>query len=154
MASNAYSFADVLVAIKGPNGSFNLGVGAAPAEEGISISQVDDKNTMMIGADGFAMHSLHMSKGGAVTVRLLKTSPTNALLMDMYNSDSSSASLWGQNTILIRDAARGDEITCAGCAFKKVPDVSFGKDGNVYEWTWDAATIDYVLGTGTPSIVL
>lgn len=151
MASNAYSFADVLAAIRGPNGSITLGAGAAPAEEGITITQADDKNTMTAGADGFVMHSLHMAKNGMVTVRLLKTSPTNAQLMDMYNADTSSAAVWGQNTIVLRDVARGDEVVCSGCAFKKAPDLSYGKDGNVYEWSWDAAVIDYILGSGQPA---
>ena len=151
MASNSYSFADCLAAISGPNGSFPLGAGSAPAEEGITITQIDDKGSMAVGADGFAMHSLHMSKAGRLVVRLLKTSPTNALLMNMYNADSSSAAVWGRNTIVIRDPARGDEITCQGVAFQKAPDVTFAKDGNTHEWSFNCAQIDYVLGTGTPS---
>src|SRR6218665_1730303 len=124
MASNSYSFADCHAAISGPNGAFNLGSGSGAAEEGITISQIDDKGTMTIGADGFGMHSLHMGKAGRVTIRLLKTSFTNSLLMDMYNADTASAAVWGQNVIVIRDPARGDEITCQGVAFAKAPDVT------------------------------
>lgn len=151
MPSNSYSFADCLADIQGPNGSATLGAGAGPAEEGITITQLDDKGSMTIGADGSGMQSLHMSKAGRITLRLLKTSPTNAILMAMYNADSASAAVWGQNTIVIRDPTRGDEITCQWVAFQKVPDISFAKDGNVHEWTFNAVQIDYILGTGTPT---
>lgn len=149
--SNSYSFADCQAAISGPNGSFSLGAGAGAAEEGITIAQLDDKGSMQVGADGFAMHSLHMSRAGRLTLRVLKTSPVNALLSKMYNDDSSSAAVWGKNTIRISDPARGDEITCQGVAFQKLPDVSFAKDGNVHEWSFNCAQIDYILGTGTPA---
>lgn len=154
MASYAYSFLDIVAAIKGPNGSFSLGNGAGVAEEGISFTMVDAKNTMVIGADGQSMHSLHAGKGGTVTVRLLKTSPVNALLQDMYSADSASAANWGQNTLLVRDPSRGDVASGKSCAFQKFPDMSYAKDGNTVEWVWDSGEIDILLGTGTPAVVL
>jgi len=154
MASFAYSFLDIVAAIKGPNGSFSIGSGAGAAEEGITVAMIDAKNTMMIGADGQGMHSLHAGKGGTVTVRLLKTSPTNALLQDMYFADTASSATHGQNTIVIRDPARGDVISCKGCAFQKFPDMTYAKDGNVVEWMWDSAEVDQLLGTGTPAVVI
>lgn len=153
MASFAYSFLDIVAAIKGPNGSFSIGSGAGVAEEGITIAMADAKNTMMIGADGQGMHSLHAGKSGTVTVRLLKTSPTNALLQDMYVADTASSATHGQNTIVIRDPTRGDVISCKGCAFQKFPDMAYAKDGNIVEWMWDSAEIDQLLGTGTPAVV-
>lgn len=153
MASYAYSFLDIVAAIKGPNGSFSLGNGAGVADEGITITMTDDKNTMIPGADGQVMHSLHAAKTGTVTLRLLKTSPTNALLQDMYAADTSSSAVHGHNTIVVRDPSRGDVLSCQGCAFKKFPDMSYAKDGNIVEWMWDAAVVDQLLGTGTPAAV-
>jgi len=154
MASNSYSFADCQAAIKGPNGSFSIGNGAGAAEEGITITQNDDKGSLTMGADGSGMHSLHVSKAGMVTVRLLKTSPVNALLMDMYNADTASAAVYGQNTITLRDPARGDDIVCQNCGFRKAPDISFAKDGNIHEWSFNSPVIDYTLGVGTPAVVI
>jgi hypothetical protein len=152
MATQTYSFADCQAAIKGPNGSFGLSQGAAPSEEGITISDIDDKSTLTMGADGSGMHSLHMSKAGTVTIRLLKTSPVNAQLMDMYNADTSSAAVFGRNTITVRDPVRGDSITCAFCGFRKPPDLAWAKDGNTHEWVFNSAEIDRILGVGVPSI--
>lgn len=152
-SANTYSFLDVQAAIKGPNGSFPLGSGAGVAEEGITISYTDEKGSLIVGADGTGMHSLHAGRSGTVTVRLLKTSPTNALLMQMYNADTVSAANYGRSTILVRNPVTGDSWTCSYCGFRKVPDNVNAKDGGVHEWTWNVAYIEGILGTGTPAIV-
>ena len=140
-----YSFLDVTASITGPGGSFNLGFGAGAAEEGITITRPDDKNTMLIGADGTPMHSLHAGKPGMVSVRLLKTSPVNGQLSQMYALQTSSSTLHGQNVITVRNNATGEVTTCQQAAFKKFPDISYAKDGNSNEWTFDIGIIDGIL---------
>ncbi|WP_285199455.1 phage protein, partial [Klebsiella pneumoniae] len=103
-----YSFIDVVATLVGPTGNIDLGYGAGAAEEGITIEMAGDKNTMMIGADGEGMHSLHADKSGTITVRLLKTSPTNAKLMAMYDDQTLDSGLHGQNVITVRNAKSGD----------------------------------------------
>lgn len=144
--SGTYSFKDVTATIVGPGGSFNLGDGAAAAEEGITINRPDDVNTMLMGADGAAMHSLHAGKPGQITVRLLKTSPVNAQLSAMYALQTASSALHGNNVITIRNAATGDVITCQQCAFKRFPDINYAKDGGMNEWVWDSGRVDTQLG--------
>lgn len=153
MASQTYSFLSAQAELVGPNGRVSLGNGAGAAEEGITIAQTEDRDTMTIGADGSGMHSLHAGKSGQVTVRLLKTSPTNAILMAIANADFASPADHGQNTILIRDVQRGDAVACSFCAFRRVPDLSYAKVGNTVEWTFNSVSIDYILGTGTPAAV-
>jgi hypothetical protein len=141
-----YSFKDVVATISGPGGSFNLGDESGAAEEGITVNRPDDVNTMMMGADGSVMHSLHAGKPGLITARLLKTSPVNAQLAQMYALQTASSSLHGQNVITIRNAATGDVITAQQCAFKRFPDITYAKDGNANEWTWDSGRVDGLLG--------
>jgi len=141
-----YSFKDVSAQLTGPTGSANLGYGAAIAEEGISVDMLGDKNTMHIGADGSPMHSLHADKSGTVTIHTLKTSPLNAILQDMYDAQQLSATLWGQNVIVIRENQSGDISTAQFCAFKKKPNLKYAKAADVLEWVFDAGTIDTVLG--------
>jgi hypothetical protein len=144
-----YSFIDGAASIVGPGGSFSLGYGSGNAEEGISVAMVENKNTMAIGADGSVMHSLHAGNGGTVTLRFLKTSTTNQMLSIMYDLQRISSAVWGQNTIVISDPARGDQISCISCAFQRMPNVNYAKDGGVQEWMFDAGRIDVVLGDGT-----
>jgi hypothetical protein len=146
MASNTYSFLDVDASIIGPGGGFTLKGGNS--EEGITVSRPDDKNTMSVGADGQVMHSLHAGKPGLATVRLLKTSAINLQLSALYNLQTSSSTLHGQNTIVVRDNARGDIITCQQCAFKRHPDIKYAKAGDMNEWTFDVGIVDGFLGAG------
>lgn len=146
-----YAFQAVQCQISGPGLLASLGNGAAAADEGITFTMDEDKNTKTIGADGAGMNSLHAGKAGTVTVRLLKTSPQNAVLMDSYNMQTGSPALHGQNTVTLNDTFRGDVITAREVAFKKAPDLTYAKDGNVVEWAFDAVYIDMKLGTGQAS---
>jgi hypothetical protein len=142
----AYSFLNIVAAIAGPGAAFNLGAGAAVAEEGITIAPSEDKNTMIIGADGRGQHTLVASNGGLITMRFLKTSPTNGFLQLAYDIQSASSSLWGQNIISVADTARLELTTCQSCAFKKKPEIVYDKAGPMIEWTFDSLTINSVLG--------
>lgn len=144
--SQTYSFLEVQAAIIGPGGVINLGAGAGVSDEGISVDPTAELNTMLIGADGSGQHSLHADKSGRVVVRLLKTSPTNALLNAMLAFQRSSGATHGQNTITIVDSNRGDAITCQQVAFTKVPALNYGKEAGMIEWEFSAVKIDLGLG--------
>lgn len=145
--SNVYSFLEVNSTITGPGGSFSLANGAGLAEEGITIVANGEIGAMQIGADGFGQHSLHADKSGKVTVRVLKTSPVNKQLQAMYNFQTASASAYGQNTIVVNDASRGDVITCTQCGFAKATDLSYGKEAGFNTWEFNAIRIERTLGT-------
>lgn len=142
-----YSFMNVNASLVGPGAVLNLGYGAAVADEGISVQRAGDKNAMTIGADGEGMNSLRADKSGTITVRLLKTSPLNAQLMALYDAQSLSSTLWGQNVITVTQSGVGDIHTGRQCAFKKVPDMNYKKDGDIVEWVFDVVKLDSLLGT-------
>lgn len=143
---STYSFLDVAATLTGPGAVISLGADAGVAEEGITITPAGDTNTMTIGSDGSGQHSLHADKSGTVTVRLLKTSPTNKILAAAYAFQRASGANHGQNTIVITDTNRGDLISCRQCAFKKAPDLTYGKEAGFVEWSWDVVVIDRGLG--------
>jgi hypothetical protein len=143
----AYSFQDTVATLTGPTGSVNLAQGAGASDEGISFEMTGDKNTMVTGADGSVQHSLHAEKSGRVIVRLLKVSPQNAILQAMYDAQTASAALHGQNLIFCQQKSSGDATTARFCAFKKKPALAYQKEANIMEWEFDAGFIDSVLGT-------
>lgn len=143
-----YSFLNVNATLAGPGGIVNLGAGAAAAEEGIMIEAAEDKNVMTIGADGRGQHSLIASDACKVTVRLLKTSPVNALLMLMYNLQSASSALWGLNVLTVVDSGRNDLTTVQNVAFNKKPALNYAKEAGMNEWVFDGIKADTVLGAG------
>ena len=138
-----------MCSIVGPGGAFPLGQDAGVAEGGISVELASDKDTLVLGADGSPMHSLHAGQGGSITVRLLKVSSTNFLLSTLYAFQSSSSANWGLNTIVISDVSRGDVITCIQCAFKRQPANTYATDGNIIEWAFNAGAIFETLGAGS-----
>ncbi|HIU85201.1 MAG TPA: DUF3277 family protein [Candidatus Aphodousia gallistercoris] len=143
--SNTYSFQNVSATLTG-TGVINFGYGAGNAKEGISVSYNEDINTMYVGADGEVMHSLKANKSGTVTIRLMRTSPINAQLQLMYNAQTLSSSLHGNNVITIRDKGNNEICVCRSCAFKKAADRNYSEDGQIQEWTFDAGKIDYTTG--------
>lgn len=144
---HSYSFLDVQASIYGPGGNVSLaGDEAGVAEGGITIDPTGERSKMTIGADGSVMHSLVGDKSGKVTVKLLKTSSVNAMLQVMYNFQTSTGAQHGMNTIVIRDVARGDVITCQNCAFAKQPSLTYASDAGVMEWTFNVGAISSVLG--------
>lgn len=143
-----YSFLNINATIAGPGGIFNMAAGAAAAEEGITIEASEDKNVMTIGADGQGQHSLIASNAAKVTVRLLKTSPVNSQLMIMYDLQSASSAVWGQNVITIVDSGRNDLTLLQAVAFNKKPTITYAKEGGMMEWVFDAISANSVLGDG------
>lgn len=143
-----YSFLNCKATIAGPNGLFSIGDGAGVAEEGITLEMVEPKNTRTTGADGSWMHSLHAGKSGKITIRLMKNSPTNALLNAMYNADTSNPAAHGQNVINVTDILALDVGTGQGCAFAQHPTVTYSKEGPMLDWVFDVGQLDMLLGSG------
>lgn len=108
----------------------------------------EDKDTMQVGAGGAIMHSLNASDAGRITIRLLKTSPTNALMSAIYNFQKNNPGSWGQNQFRGADTARGDVVTATELAFVRQSPLAFAKDGNINEWVLQGRIFE-LLGTGS-----
>lgn len=143
-----YSFLNISCLMAGPGIVSNLASGAGAAEEGITVEPTTDKNVMTIGADGIGQHSLVADDSCKVTVRLLKTSPVNAILMAAYDAQSLSSALWGLNTFTLSDSARGDFTVVQQVAFKKKPQLTYAKEAGMMEWEFDGITAASILGSG------
>lgn len=144
-----YAFQKVNGTYLGPTGKIDLAQGAAVAEEGITIEAAGDKNTMTIGADGKGMHSMHADKSGKVTLRYLKTSPTNQKLQLAYDAQQLDPALWGKGVIQIGIADTGESTACLECAFKKKPTIEYKKEGEFIAWEFDTTQIETILGNFT-----
>ena len=152
-----YSFLDTSVSIVGPGvnvnieggtpGSEQIGSSAGAAKEGVTVAFDDPKDTKVVGADGAIMHSLHASQAGKFTVRLLKTSPINAVLSQAYAAQRGSAANWGQNVIVLTNNVLGDVAEGAQMAFEKFPDNEYAEDGNTLTWVF-TGLVDELLGPG------
>ncbi len=144
----AYSFLDMALSISGPSGSATVGGdNTGSSEEGFSIIFEEDRDVMTQGADGSVMHSLTAAKRGRVELHLLKTSPYNAVLSQIFASDSSAGSLnWAKNTMTARNAISGDTYQITGVAIRKFADNNYQTRGNILTWVFNASVIDPTLG--------
>lgn len=147
--SQSYSFLDVSAALVGPGANINLGSGAGTADEGLTLEMIDAKNTLTIGSDATPMNALHAGKGGRIRVTLLGTSPTNYLLTQAYNFQTSSGANHGQNTIVVTNLTLGDIFTLRQVAFNKLPSIKYGKDGAMREWMFDVGIVDMLMNASS-----
>lgn len=144
----AYSFKDITASLAGPGGTIVIGIGSGAADEGITVERSEDRNTMQTGADTHVTHSLHAANAGTVRLRLLKTSTTNGLLLNMLKLQLAVSALHGRNVISIQDTVRGDKVTCTEVSFAGEPALAFGKVAQVQEWTFHAGHVEATLDTG------
>jgi hypothetical protein len=149
--ATTYSFLDVVATLSAPTGSIDLGYGAGTAPEGITVEMLEDKDAMAVGSDGDVMHSLRASNAGRITVRLLKTSPTNNLLSIMYNAQRLVPSVWGNNIVSVRDILQGDTNVLSKAAFTRQGHITYAQDANMNEWSF-IGKLTQLLGSGIPDI--
>jgi Protein of unknown function (DUF3277) len=147
----AYSFENVIATISGPNGAFSL-TDNGVANEGITLTP-DERVTIQRGAAGDWMYTLHSAQGGRLAIRVLKNGALNGLLSTMFDSDSLSSATIGQNMISVHNPQVGDAWTLVGCAFSKMPTVTYGTEGPMLEWDGIAGIMHGVIGNGTPGII-
>lgn len=76
----------------------------------------------------------------------LNRSPKNKQLSLMYNAQSLSSALWGNNVLVIRNKVSGDIISCRSVAFQKQPDYNNPKVAGTVAWVFDCGKIDEILG--------
>lgn len=156
----AYSFLNVQATITGPGinalvtgttGAAAIGSSAGAAKEGISTAFDEDKIHVETGADGAIMTSLHAGMTGKITVRLLKTSPMNAVLNQAYNYQRQSSANTGINIIRVVDKVRGDVVRGVQMGFLKHPDNAWSEDGNTLDWVFQGIVRE-TLGIGIPDL--
>jgi hypothetical protein len=148
---SAYSFLNVQASIIGPGLNAQIGSSAGSAKEGISTEFDEDKGAIVTGADGSIMTTLRATQTGRCIVRLLKTSPYNAVLSSAYAFQRQSAANWGNNLIRIVDKARGDVATGRQMMFVRFPGITWAEDGNINEWTFQGI-LNELLGAGIPDV--
>ncbi len=142
---STYSFLDVHATYVGLRGVVDLGAGSGNSAEGITIERANDKATMTIGADGSGMHNLMGDKSGRITVRLLKTSPTNKLLAQIYNATTLNSNVYGNDTITVYNSKTGETHTATGVGLARFPTSNNATEGGIQEWVFNCLEIDSIL---------
>lgn len=142
---SVYSFLDVHATLASVAGIVDLGAGNGNSSEGITVERANDKATMTIGADGSGMHNLLGDKSGKITVRLLKTSPTNKRLSILYNAETLSSNVYGQGVLTVTNSHTGETHTATGVGLARFPTSNNANEGGIQEWVFNCLEIDSLL---------
>lgn len=123
MAANTFDFKATSVIADG-----NIIGGYADTDDAIKIEADEDEWEVTNGADGEAMRHAINANGGTVTLTLMYTSASNAILQSLLNGR-------GKFTLSIRDSRGGYEFLSETAFVARRPDVSLGKAPADIEWT-------------------
>lgn len=119
-------------------------IGGFADGEFISVERDEDTFTKVAGADGEVSRSKSNNKMGELTVTLLQTSASNAILSAFMLADELSNS--GVIPIFIKDALGTTTLFSAEGWVKKPPTVSYDKELTDREWTFDLSNVDIFVG--------
>jgi hypothetical protein len=64
----------------------------------------------------------------------------------MYQTQTTTSLLHGQNILVITQSVTGDVYTCQAVAFVKFPGNSYSKEQNTLSWEFNAGRIEPTLG--------
>lgn len=140
MTHSVYSFADVAAVISHPSvGKFTItgnGVGS------ITISNSNDETQHDTAADGSVMVSKIDTENGTVAIALQQTSEAHKWLKKWHAYlKIAPASEWVKTTIVVRNPAIGETITCTGVSPQKKADRAFQQTGQQVTWNLMAVSI-------------
>ncbi len=112
----------------------------------ISAEKNVDTFSLVVGAGGEATRVRSQNNSGKVTLTLLQTSETNALLAAMHEADRLLPAGAGVVPILIKDVFGTTVVGATKAWISKPPKVEFGKDTGTREWTIESNDIEIFAG--------
>lgn len=115
----------------------------------VKVQRDEDAYKKKTGANGDVARAKIRNKGGSVSITLLMTSSTNALLSAIHQLGEVIPPT-GQDVgaLQIQDLLGGTTCHAAVAWIKKVANVEFADDILAREWTFDCEAIDIVHGNG------
>ena len=110
----------------------------------VSAEKAGDAFAMKSGADGFVTRVAQNHPEGSITIKLMQSSPANAVLQTLYQADEAT----GQAAfpVTVKDLFGGDLVTTSQAWFRKIPNFSKGRDIGENEWVLDCADLTIIHG--------
>ena len=110
----------------------------------VTVARNEQAMTLQMGTDGEAARSKTNNKAGLITISLLQTSPSNAILQGFASADELSDS--GVFSVLIKDNS-GSSLYAAETAWvQKVPDSEFAREAGARDWILETDNLEVFIG--------
>lgn len=110
-------------------------------DEMITIEREGDAFTDVVGVDGEVSRSKLFDNRATVKLKLMQTSPNNALLTAMYLQDKLGDNGAGVGPFAVKDKGGTTLYTAEHCWISKPPDATFGNKATPREWTIRVASL-------------
>jgi hypothetical protein len=114
--------------------------------EFITTEQLADAFTDVVGSDGEVARSKSNDRRATVTIKLLQSSASNALLSAVHKSDLNTPNGAGVGTFLMQDLQGGTIVKSDQAWIVKYPDGSMDRSAKSREWQIRLATVDRAEG--------
>lgn len=98
----------------------------------VSVEQVDDVGSLLVGADGSALFSQFASRAAQITLRLQHTSPTHRQLINKWKQQRAGRMLAFPFTVTDTDSGEGGAAD--QCFVLQAPTDQKGKETEAREW--------------------
>jgi hypothetical protein len=103
-------------------------------DDAFVITQGAEKGSMLIGADGSGLFSISADKSATITIRLMHTSPTHALLMRKLKRQQAVGAVSAAFPVTKMDTGSGEGGSADKCFIQSAPVDQTGKNATVREW--------------------
>lgn len=114
--------------------------------EFITIEQMADQFTSVVGSDGEVARSKTNDRRVKVTLKLLQTSSTNAQLSAALNNDLNSPNGSGIGTCSVQDLNGASICSGSSAWITKMPDESYDRGAKSREWVIEIANGNRTVG--------
>lgn len=125
--SKSYNFSEVVLTIGG------FRIGGYDEDGGVEVSFTGDDASMSQGADGETTINQLPEAPAEVTVTLKETSVSNGVMGGLREAQRAAAAGYVL-PFLLTDAATGETVASAECAFANRPAVTKNKEAGSREW--------------------
>jgi hypothetical protein len=154
----AYGFSDTVVVISAPPVvPAHEVTGYADGDDAIMITRREDAITDKVGADGRMAIARSANKSGEITLKLMQTSPTNHVLVEIHTLQQQKGGQFIPIQVLFQDTNRQDRAAAVAGYIKKLPEIQRGAGVNTQEWVIVCESLDVRLGdpnfVGLPAAV-
>lgn len=109
------------------------------AEDIYAVSKNEDAFNLRVGATGRSSRALNANESGRVTITLLQTSPSNALLSAQHELDKATGD--GVGVLSIKDLSGGDRVFAQEAWIVKDPDMENNNEVGQREWVLESGNL-------------
>ncbi len=110
----------------------------------VTVARENPSFTMVTGSDGEGARAKSNDKSGTITVTLLQTSATNALLSELARLDELNGT--GIAPIMVKDVSGTSVFQAETAWIEKPADAEFAREITNREWVFKTDNLDMLVG--------